>query len=736
MAADASGNWSLTLAAPLADGPHTSLAAASDAAGNMSPNSNTVTFTVDTTAPAAPVITAPANGSTTNDSTPTISGTAEVNSTVSVKVDGTAVGTVAADASGNWSFTLAAALTDGPHASIATAADALGNISPNSTPVTFTVDTTAPAAPVVTVPVDGSTTNDSTPTISGTAEANSAVSVKVDGAAVGTVAADGTGSWLITLVAPLADGLHSSNATAADAAGNMSPVSAPVTFTVDVAAPAAPVITNPANGSVTNDSTPTISGTAEANSVVTVKVDGAAVGTPAADGTGNWVFTLVAPLADGPHTAIAAAADAVGNPSANSNSITFTVDTTAPGVPVITVPANGSATNDSTPAISGTAEANSVVTVKVDGVAAGTSTADGTGSWLFTPVTPLAGGPHTAAAAAADAVGNVSADSNTVSFTVTIPVSSSDDDSSSSSSSSSSPAAPASEEKPALIRLSAAAGGKELALTPVFSQTIYVYRAEVNEEEAEIRGERSSASLTFKLNGEEWNGISKVKLTEGHNIFAIELSSPGGLKQTYTLNLHRNVIRPGNGNGCPFIDLIGHWSESEVCEAYTHQIVQGYDAAHFVPDNKITRAEFVTLLLRVHIVDTQALSAGVPVFKDQELLPEWSKEAVHKGTAVGIIEGYPDGAFRPNNEISRAEMAVLLSKSFQWKAEPGPTIFKDDAAIPEWARSEVKAANTQNVLNGRAGGNFAADGQATRAEAAVALLRVWKELHKTDAPQP
>jgi hypothetical protein len=416
--ADGTGAWTFTPVAALAAGSHTVNATATDAAGNLSASSSTNTFTVDTLAPAAPVVTAPTNGSSTNDTTPTYSGTAEPNSTVAVTVDGVVVGSTPASGAGAWTFTPVAALAAGSHTVNATATDAAGNVSASSSTNTFTVDTLAPAAPVVTAPTNGSSTNDTTPTYSGTAEANSTVAVTVDGVVVGSTTADGTGAWAFTVVTPLAEGAHTVNTTATDAAGNVSSTSNTNTFIVDTATPAAPVVTAPANGGSTNDPTPTYSGTAEPNSTVTVQVDGVVVGTATADGSGAWTFTVVTPLADGAHTVNTTATDAAGNVSSTSNTNTFTVDTATPTAPVVTAPTNGSSTNDPTPTYSGTAEPNSTVTVTVDGVVVGTTTADGTGAWTFTVVTPLADGAHTVNTTATDAAGNISSTSNTNTFTV------------------------------------------------------------------------------------------------------------------------------------------------------------------------------------------------------------------------------------------------------------------------------------------------------------------------------
>jgi hypothetical protein len=138
---------------------------------------------------AAPVITAPANGAVTNDNTPTITGTADPNVTIEVFDGAASLGTTPADGAGNWALTPAVGLTDGSHTVTAVATVGGGNESPASSPVTITVDTQAPGAPVITVPAEGSTTNDNTPTISGTAEVGASVAVLVE------AGGDGDGEW-------------------------------------------------------------------------------------------------------------------------------------------------------------------------------------------------------------------------------------------------------------------------------------------------------------------------------------------------------------------------------------------------------------------------------------------------------------------------------------------------------------------------------------------------------------
>ncbi|MBL8957333.1 MAG: adhesin, partial [Myxococcaceae bacterium] len=279
---------------------------------------------------APPVVSTPANGSTTNNPTPPITGTAEAGSTVTVFIDGANAGTTTATAGGTFSFTPAASLGNGPHTVSVTA----GTPALPSNTNTFTVDTVAPAAPVVQAPANGSTVTTARPPITGTAEAGSTVTVRVDGVVIGSTTATAGGTFSFTPTADLSQGSHTVNVTATDAGGNVSPVSNTNTFTVDSVAPAAPVVQAPANGSTVTTARPPITGTAEAGSTVTVRVDGMVIGTTTATAGGTFSFTPTADLSQGSHTVNVTATDAGGNVSPVSNTNTFTVDSVAPAAPV------------------------------------------------------------------------------------------------------------------------------------------------------------------------------------------------------------------------------------------------------------------------------------------------------------------------------------------------------------------------------------------------------------------
>ena len=131
----------------MSDGAHTYTANATDAAGNTSSASTAVHVTVDTQAPAAAVIVAPADHSYQSSHNVAVSGTAEAGSTVSVLDGSSTVATVAANGSGNWSTTITA-VSDGAHTYTANATDAAGNTGSASSPVHVTVDDVPPVTSI------------------------------------------------------------------------------------------------------------------------------------------------------------------------------------------------------------------------------------------------------------------------------------------------------------------------------------------------------------------------------------------------------------------------------------------------------------------------------------------------------------------------------------------------------------------------------------------------------------
>ncbi|MEA2494306.1 MAG: large repetitive protein, partial [Thermoleophilaceae bacterium] len=244
---------------------------------------------LDTTAPLV-TIDAPSNGATVGPS-PTLSGTAGSASgdsaaiTVRIYSGGSATGTPTATlhptaSGGAWSAP-AGTLSGGTYTAQAEQDDASANKG-FSGAVTFTVDATPPDTQITGGPTG--TVSDSSPSFTfSSADSGATFQCRLDGpGGAGTFATCGSPKQYSNLV----DGSYVVNVRAVDAVGNVDATPSTRSFTVDTTPPPVPSITSPANGTVTNDPSFDVTGTAGAGNVIDVLDGGSSLGTTTANGSG------------------------------------------------------------------------------------------------------------------------------------------------------------------------------------------------------------------------------------------------------------------------------------------------------------------------------------------------------------------------------------------------------------------------------------------------------------------
>ncbi|PPK99484.1 gliding motility-associated C-terminal domain-containing protein [Parapedobacter indicus] len=410
-----------------------------------------VTFTPVIDAPSVPDLMASSDrGSSntdnlTNDTTPTFTGTAGAGTIVRLYANDVEVGSVTADGSGNWTIT-SAQLVEGTYDITARADD--GNLSAPSSSLSVTIDVTGPvvSTPDLAATSDSGSSNTDNitnvrrPEFTGTAPAGTLVQLFIDNAGngdatdplneiIGTGTAGAGETWSITSTVDLSPGTWSIKARGQDDAGNFGAASSSVNVTIDITPPAAvPAVPDLATGSdtgssdsdnITNDTTPTFSGTHTANNVVRLYADGELAGSATANGSGIWTITSDA-LGAGTYSFTARGVDLAGNEGTSSNGLSVTIDTdkpAAPSTPDMDADSDtGSSdsdnnTDDTTPTFSGTgAEANATVYLYVNGVEVGESTADGSGNWSVTVSAGMAldAGDYFVVVRTIDAAGNLS----------------------------------------------------------------------------------------------------------------------------------------------------------------------------------------------------------------------------------------------------------------------------------------------------------------------------------------
>jgi hypothetical protein len=326
-------------------------------------------------------------------------------------------------------------LSAGVHQLTVRQVDAAGNRSVASDALSITVDHEAelPAAPTLVAGSDSGSlgdgiTNDNSPTLSGTVEAFAEVSIYRNSILIGSATADGSGAWTATIgtETALADGSHTFTLTQVDRAGNVSFEGAPLVLTIDTGVPAAPAAPALDAGSdsgsvgdgITNDSTPTLSGTAEAHALIEIYEGATLRGSVTANASGAWSTTLGTALGEGLHDLTVKQTDRAGNVSAASSALALTIDSSAPGAPNAPQLAaasdtgasdNDGITSDTTPTLFGTgAEAGATVVLYSGMSEVGRTVADNSGNWEYTipNASALVDGNYTFAVQQIDKAGN------------------------------------------------------------------------------------------------------------------------------------------------------------------------------------------------------------------------------------------------------------------------------------------------------------------------------------------
>lgn len=176
-------------------------------------------------------------------------------------------------------------------------------------------------------------------------------------------------------------------------------------------------------------------------------------------------------------------------------------------------------------------------------------------------------------------------------------------------------------------------------------------------------------------------------------------------------------------------DTQTHWAKAYIESAAQMCIVQGVSSERFLPNEGATRLQFALMVARGMKLQAKATgdAENLEVYKDRDDIPAWALGELSAAIQAGIIKGYDDGMLRPNQIISRAEMATMLIRGTGQSASTGTTSFADDADIPNWARGYVAQAEQLGITEGSSNNRYEPNRPATRAEAAIFVVRMFKD---------
>ena len=156
--------------------------------------------------------------------------------------------------------------------------------------------------------------------------------------------------------------------------------------------------------------------------------------------------------------------------------------------------------------------------------------------------------------------------------------------------------------------------------------------------------------------------------------------------------------------------------------------IVGYPDSTVRPQNGITRAEVATIFFRLLTDETRNANSTKTNSYSDVAAGAWYNHAVSTLSAMGIVKGDSQGKFNPNAPITRAEFAAIAAR-FDDKANTTAVDFSDIAS--HWAKNEISAAANNGWINGYTDGTFRPNNKITRAEAMTLVNRVLKRLPET-----
>jgi hypothetical protein len=165
---------------------------------------------------------------------------------------------------------------------------------------------------------------------------------------------------------------------------------------------------------------------------------------------------------------------------------------------------------------------------------------------------------------------------------------------------------------------------------------------------------------------------------------------------------------PGVGTQC--------WANSYMRWLVKCKVMTGYKDGSLRPSKAITRAEFVVLVAKAFKIP----SKGSKSFKDAK--KHWAQGYIAALADRGYVSGYDNGKFKPNGNITRAEMVKILDKAAGLKMKTGAAGFRDTGG--HWAKSYILVASSNGVINGYMNGKFRPNTTCSRADVSACLYRL------------
>lgn len=172
-----------------------------------------------------------------------------------------------------------------------------------------------------------------------------------------------------------------------------------------------------------------------------------------------------------------------------------------------------------------------------------------------------------------------------------------------------------------------------------------------------------------------------------------------------------------------FKDIENHWAKNQIVELIDKKIINGYGDSTFKPNSSITRAELAVIIVKALGLPIQN---GITKFKDDNSIPEWAKSYIKTAAENGIISGYSDSTFKASQQCTRQEIVTMVIKAFKLNKSSVPLSFKDSALVQSWAKEYIARAIELGIIKGYEDMTFKPNNNVTRAEAAAIIVKSLK----------
>ena len=202
-----------------------------------------------------------------------------------------------------------------------------------------------------------------------------------------------------------------------------------------------------------------------------------------------------------------------------------------------------------------------------------------------------------------------------------------------------------------------------------------------------------------------------------HRWFANK-SCPGN----YLYNLHGRIANEVNAilkgaNATQFPDVPGHYAENHINKLISYDVIAGYEDGTFKPDKPVTRAEFSTMVVKALEKACGYTLKSVAAFSD--ISGHWAEDIIKKLVACGIVNGFEDGTFRPDQAITRGQAAIIACHMLTYCGVGMESADSYPDTIGHYAERHINTLKAFGVVNGFEDGTFKPEQEITRGQAAM-----------------